>query len=275
MTPLFVLKANGQREPFDESKLRNSLIRAGASEQNAEIIATEVIGELGDETRTTEIYKKAFEHLHKMSVPAAKRYILKRAVMDLGPSGFPFEKFVAEILRRKGFEVKTDEMMLGECVEHEVDVVAWNQKDLLAIEAKFHNELGVKSDLKVVLYVKARIDDLKGTTFNYGGHNRKVTEGWLVTNTKFTTTAIRYAECTNLKLLGWNYPEKENLHDLIMETKTLPITCISQLTVAQKHELLNQGIVFCDSLIEKTEVLKSLGIKDDKIEHILHEIKSL
>ncbi|MFZ3020368.1 MAG: restriction endonuclease [Minisyncoccia bacterium] len=275
MTPLYVLKANGDREPFDEQKLRNSLIRAGASEQNAEIISTEVMGELADETKTLDIYKKAFEHLHKLSLPAAKRYVLKRAVMDLGPSGFPFEKYVAEILRRKGFEVKTDEMMLGECVEHEVDVVAWNDKDLLAIEAKFHNELGIKSDLKVVLYVKARIDDLKGTTFDYGGKNRKVTEGWLVTNTKFTTTAIHYAECTNLKLLGWNYPEKENLHDLIIETKTLPITCLGLLDQQQKRTLLKEGIVFCDSLLEKPEILKTIGFNDERAEHILHEIKEL
>ncbi len=275
MTPLYVLKANGQKEVFDEQKLKNSLIRAGASEQNAELIATEVIGEMDDEVRTEEIYKKAFIHLHKMSLPAAKRYILKRAIMELGPSGFPFEKFVAEILRIKGYEVKTDEMMMGECVPHEVDVVAWNDKDLIVVEAKFHNELGTKSDLKVVLYVKARVDDLKGTTFNYGGKDRKVTEGWLVTNTKFTTTAIHYAECRNLKLVGWNYPEKGNLHDLIMETKTLPITCLNLIDQLQKRTLLSEGIVFCDSLVQKPEILKGLGISEEKIEHIIHEIKGL
>jgi hypothetical protein len=275
MTPLYVLKANGEKEAFDESKLRNSLVRAGANEQNAEVITSEIVSELTDNAKTSDIYKKAFEHMHKMSLPAAKRYVLKRAVMDLGPSGFPFEKFVAEILRRKDYEVKTDEMMMGECVPHEVDVIAWNKTDLIAVEAKFHNELGIKSDLKVVLYVKARIDDLEGTVFNYGGVNRKVTEGWLVTNTKFTTTAIHYAECRSLKLIGWNYPDKGNLHDLIMETKTLPITCLSLLDKLQKRTLLTEGIVFCDSLLERPEVLKSLGIEDDKVEHILHEIKGL
>ncbi len=275
MTPIFVVKANGEREAFDESKLRQSLMRAGASEQNAELITAEVIGELPNEVRTVDIYKKAFEHLHKMQLPAAKRYILKRAVMDLGPSGFPFEKFVAEILNRKGFETRTDVMMMGECVAHEVDVVAWNEKDLIVIEAKFHNELGVKSDLKVALYVKARVDDLQGALFDYGGKKRKVTEGWLVTNTKFTTTAERYAECRKLILIGWNYPEKGNLHDLIIETHTLPITCLAQLNQTQKRSLLEQGIVFCDSLLAKPELLKSVGLKDDKIEHILHEIKAL
>ncbi len=275
MGPTHVIKSNGEKEIFDESKLKDSLVLAGASAQNAELITTEIIGELGEEASTYEIYKKAFEHLHKNHSPAAKRYVLKRAIMELGPSGFPFEKYIAEILRHKGYEVQTDQMVMGECVSHEVDVVAWKENELIMVEAKFHNELGTRSDLKVVLYVKARVDDLQGTTFNYGGKNRKVTEGWLVTNTKFTSTAIHYAECRGLKLIGWNYPEKGNLHDLIIETKTLPITCISQLSQAQKHTLLSQGIIFCDSLKKTPETLKSVGLTDEKIQHILHEIETL
>ncbi len=275
MRPIFVIKSSGQKEEFDENKLKESLILAGASAQNAEIITIKIIEELSEEATTSEIYKKAFQLLYKMHLPAAKRYVLRRAVLELGPSGFPFEKYVAEILNRKGFETKTDEMVMGRCVPHEVDVVAWNEKDLIMVEAKFHNELGTKSDLKVVLYVKARVDDLKETELDYGGQNRKVTEGWLVTNTKFTSTAIQYAECTKLKLVGWNYPERGNLHDLIIETNTLPITCITQLTQTQKNTLLSQGLVFCDSLLDKTETLKSIGIKEEKIEHIMHEIKSL
>lgn len=275
MRPIFVIKSSGQKEPFDESKLRESLMLAGASAQNAETIVAEIITELDEEAKTSDIYKKAFELLHKMHLPAAKRYVLRRAVLELGPSGFPFEKYVAEILNRKGFKTKTDEMLMGKCVSHEVDVVAWNEKDLIMVEAKFHNELGTKSDLKVVLYVKARVDDLKNTEFDYGGLKRKVTEGWLVTNTKFTSTAIQYAECTQLKLVGWNYPEKSNLHDLIIETNTLPLTCITQLTQAEKNTLLSQGLVFCDSLLDRTDTLRSMGIKEEKIKRIIEEIKIL
>lgn len=275
MTPLYIVKANGEKEPFDENKLRESLVRAGASEQNAELITSQVISGLTEDVRTQDIYKKAFEYLHKIGSPATKRYVLKRAVMELGPSGFPFEKYIAEIFKRTGYEAKTNEIMMGECVPHEVDVVLWNNKDLIAVEAKFHNELGVKSDLKVVLYVKARVDDLRGTVFDYGGKNRKVTDGWLVTNTKFTSTATHYAECRGLKLIGWNYPDKGNLHDLIMETKTLPITCLSQLNQTQKHSLLEQGAVFCSFLEENPEILKTVGMSDEKIEHVIHEIRAL
>lgn len=275
MPEIYIEKSSGEKELFDEEKLKNSLIKAGASSQNAEIITSEIAQEIKTGDKTEDIYKKAFQKLHKLGEPAAKRYTLKRAVMDLGPSGFPFEEYFAEILQREGYQTKTDQIVLGECVPHEIDVVAWNNDDLIMVEAKFHNELGIKSDLKVVLYVKARIEDLQDIVFNYGEKNRKITGGWLVTNTKFTTTAVHYAECKNLKLIGWNYPEKGNLHDLIVETKTLPITCISQLNTTQKHSLLAQKIVLCDSILKKPEVLKSVGLSDQKIEHVLHEISDL
>jgi len=115
----------------------------------------------------------------------------------------------------------TDQTVLGKCIPHEVDVVAYNDKELIFCEAKYHNELGTKSDVKVALYIKARFDDLKHGTFDYGSPGRALTEGLLITNTKFSTTAIQYGKCENLRMIGWNYPEKGNLRDLIMESPKL------------------------------------------------------
>ncbi|MEK7117523.1 MAG: ATP cone domain-containing protein, partial [Patescibacteria group bacterium] len=209
-----IIKANGEREAFDLQKLRNSLIRARATTSVADRIAEHIEQELKDGMTTRDIYRHAFEILERELKPVALRYSLRKAVMDLGPSGFPFEKFVAEIFKAKGFQTQTDVVMPGRCVSHEVDVVAWNENKLIIVEAKFHNMLGVKSDLKVALYVKARFDDLANTVFNYG-KERKIDECWLVTNTKFSEQAITYAECKNMKLVGWNYPQKGNLQDLI------------------------------------------------------------
>ncbi|MEK7227720.1 MAG: hypothetical protein AAB641_02420 [Patescibacteria group bacterium] len=185
-----IVKANGKHESFDSEKLRFSLIHSGASAEAAEEVLTHILPELRSGMTTTEIYHHAFSILSKISKPAARSYSLRRAVMALGPSGFPFEDFVAEILKTKGFECLARQTVLGGCVPHEVDVVAWNKKKLIMVEAKFHNELGIKSDLKVVLYVKARFDDLKENVFSYGGKDRPVTESWLITNTKFSSTAI-------------------------------------------------------------------------------------
>jgi hypothetical protein len=218
---IIIVKANGKHEAFDEEKLRASLMRAGGSGETVEEVLQHVREKLHDGMSTKDIYSHAFAVLHHMHTPSAERYSVRRALMNLGPSGFIFEDLVADILKEKGFETLTRQTVLGGCVPHEVDVVAWNPAKLIMVEAKFHNELGTKSDLKVALYVKARVDDLKGNMFNYGGQERKVDEGWLVTNTKFSSTAIHYGVCQNLVMIGWNYPEKGNLQDLINESPRL------------------------------------------------------
>jgi hypothetical protein len=141
-------------------------------------------------------------------------------------------------------------------------------------EAKFHNELGIKSDLKVALYVKARFDDLKGVKYMYG-KERYVDEGWLITNTKFSTTAIHYGECQKLTLIGWNYPKVGNLQDMIQDSGLHPLTCLSTLSGNQKHMLLNRGIVLAKTLKEDPSILTSLGLNGAKASRVIEEINLL
>ncbi len=272
---VLILKADGKRESFDQEKLRFSLLHSGASEEATDKVIEHIISELHDGMTTNEIYKHAFSFLHKISKHVARSYSLRRAVMDLGPAGFSFEKFVAEILKAKGFETLTDQTVLGGCVPHEVDVVAWNEKKLIMVESKFHNELGTKSDLKVVLYVKARFDDLKDNVFNYGGKERHLNEGWLVTNTKFSSTAIRYGICKNMVMIGWNYPEKGNLQDMIEEEGLHPITCLNSLSQTNSRALLESGVVLCSTVKKDPSLLKVLREDKEKVDAIIKEINEL
>lgn len=273
--PIYVIKADGSREVFDSTKLEHSLKHTGASTKTVESIISIIRDSLIQDTTTHEIYKKAFEILHSEEKPTALRYSLKRAIMEFGPSGFPFEDFIAEVFRQKGYEAITGQIVRGHCVEHEVDVVAWNDKELIMVEAKFHNELGVRSDLKIALYVKARFEDLATVTFNYGGKDRKLDQGWLVTNTKFTSTAIQYGVCQNLTMIGWNYPSHENLHDMILESKLHPLTCLQSLNGREKKVLLDQGVVLCKTLSEKPELITGLGLSLEEKNKVLEEIKAL
>lgn len=268
---IYIIKATGEREEFNPQKLRESLARAGASVESSEKVISQIEDELKEGDTTKDIYRRAFLLLGKEEVPAAARYSLRRAVMELGPTGFPFEQFVAEIFRAKGFETTTDFIAQGECAVHEVDIVAWNPEKLIMIEAKFHNELGIKSDLKVALYVKARWDDLMNSTFDFG-KERKLDEGWLVTNTKFSESAINYAKCRNMKLVGWNYPEQGNLQDLIEEAHLHPITCLNSSTPSDERLLMQAGIVLCRQARENPDILKQAGLSDEKIANMLTEI---
>ena len=246
-------------------------MRAQAGPEIADKIVNQIESELKEGASTKDIYHHAFALLGKEESPAAARYSIRRAVMELGPTGFPFEQLIAEIFRVKGFETKTDYIAKGECAEHEVDIVAWNNEKLIMVEAKFHNELGMKSDLKVALYIKARWEDLMGATFNFG-KERKLDEGWLVTNTKFSESAIKYAKCRNMKLVGWNYPEKGNLQDLIEETGLHPITCLNSTTPSDEKLLMQAGIVLCRQAKENPDIAKQAGLSDEKIAAMLAEI---
>lgn len=271
-----IIKADGTREPFDISKLTISLKRAGATEGAIEDTLSHVEHQLAEGMTTHEIYRKAFEFLDLAMKPIAVRYSLKRAIMELGPSGFPFEDFVAAIFREKGYETLTGQMVKGFCVEHEIDVVAWNEEKLIMVEAKFHNELGIKSDLKVALYVKARFDDLMKMKFNYGGKERNLDEGWLITNTKFTSTAIEYGSCQGgLHMIGWNYPPHGNLHDMILESRLHPLTCLVSLTGREKKLLLDKGIVLCKTIHANQELLRMIGLTEEKLKEVVKEIDTL
>ncbi len=265
----YVAKANGTRELFDQKKLERSLINAGASPNVAGHISDHITRELEDGMPTSMIFDHAFFLLDRMEKPASARYSLKRALAELGPSGFPFEKFIAEVFRARGFHVETNQFIKGSCAEHEVDLVAWNENKLVMAEAKFHNEIGLKSDLKVALYVKARFDDLKGKEFFYG-RKRKLDEGWLITNTKFTEKAIGYAGCAGLRLIGWNFPRQGNLHDAIEDVGLHPVTSLSSLSSAEKKMAIEAGVILCRD-IRNEALLHSLGISRDKVSKIMEE----
>ncbi|MEK7538299.1 MAG: restriction endonuclease [Patescibacteria group bacterium] len=272
---VWVLKNSGERELFSLEKLKRSLVRSGADASTVERVASHIVLELKDNMKTSAIYRHAFSILKKNQYVVALRYSLRRAVADLGPSGFPFEKFVAEILKRKGYSTRTGIILPGFCVSHEVDVLAEKDNKHIFIECKFHNQEGMKSDVKVALYVHARFLDLQK------GHERgeqsasRIHEGWLVTNTKLTHDAIQYANCAGLNLIGWDYPHEGNLQDLILETGVHPLTCLMSLSTAHKNELLRQGIVMCVDLKKKEESLQNLGLSQEKISSVIKEVNMI
>lgn len=272
---LTITKSDGTKQLFEEEKLINSLNRVGASPETIDEIVEAVEREMKDGMTTQEIYARAFELLKKHSTHTAIKYSIRRALFELGPDGFPFEKFVARIFKMWGYETVTDAMVMGVCVPHEMDVVAWKGDELAMVEAKFHNVFGLKSDLKVALYIKARFDDLSGNLFDYGGKKRKLTERWLITNTKFSEQAVHYGECQKINMIGWNYPAKNNLHQIIEQNGLHPITTIPSLGFQQRKDLIGRNILVCIDLINQPAILKEIGISGDLAEKILTEARTI
>lgn len=271
MLDFYVTKADGLKEVFYYRKLEDSLRKNGADENVIKEILDSV-GKFGHDGITTrEIYRKAFSILKRKQRPAAIRYSLKRAIAMLGPTGFPFEKFIGEIFKTQGYEVLNGVMVKGRCSEHEIDVVAWKEDKLVFVEAKFHTDYNAKSDLKVALYVKARYDDLLGLTFNFGGKDRILNEGWIITNTKFSSAAVQYGECQRLNMVGWNYPYGNNLHNVIEKEELIPLTALSSITSSEKNRFITQGTVLSKGLLDE-KLLKDFGFDEAKIQRVKKEI---
>ena len=260
---ILVAKADGTNEPFVPEKLLTSLKRAGASPDVAQQVSHDIEKELWTGITTQEIYSRAFARLREVKHAVAARYSLKRAILDFGPSGFPFESYIAELYRAEGWHTQVDQIVQGTCVDHEVDVIITKGEQIIYAEAKFHNAAGFKTDLKTVLYVKARIDDI--------GKGR----GLVVTNTKFTSKAVQYAECAGLELLGWDYPQGNNLHDRIDKAKLYPVTALTALSGREKTALLSDRVVLCNSLPEKTDALARAGVVGPRASLVLEEVGAL
>jgi hypothetical protein len=269
-----VAKADGTTEAFESGKLFGSLKKAGAEDSDAHTIVHAIESELAEEAKkkgmltTHEIYAHAFSRLRSLKRPLAARYSLKRAVLELGPSGFPFEAYLAQLFMHDGYEAKIDQIVKGGCVEHEVDIVLTKDGQTTFVEAKFHNSLAYKSDLKVALYVKARMEDLVAA-----GHTGA--RGLLATNTGFTEVAVRYAECQLLDLLSWDYPQGATLHEMIDRAKLYPVTALTTLSRREKTALLEAKIVLCKQLLNDAGILASIGVSGHKAIGILEEVGAL
>lgn len=270
-----IIKSSGEKVKFSLNKLKTSLKRIGADSKTVNQIVETVKDELYEGITTKEIYNRAFTMLKKKKSYLASKYKLKKAIYELGPTGFPFERFISAILKYSGFKTEVDKVLKGQCVTHEIDVVAHKNNETTIIECKFHNDQGLKCNVKVPLYINSRYNDVKAHWKSKKKIETKLTKGWVVTNTRFTNDALQYGKCVNLYLLSWDYPKDNGLKDRIDRLGLYPITVSTLLTNREKQFLLSRDIVLCRELVGDVFYLDHLGISESRKERILKEIKML
>lgn len=270
-----ITKASGQIVPFNKGKLKQSLLRSGANSEQADEVVSEVQDMLVEGMSTRKIYKTAFRLLRDVSRPMAARYKLKHAIMELGPSGFPFELFVAELLKHKGYKTQVGIIVKGHCVNHEIDVIAEKDEHHFMIECKFHNRQGYSSDVKIPLYIRSRFLDVERQWKQLDGHAEKFHQGWVVTNTRFSDDATQYGKCMNLNLVSWDYPKNNGLKDWIDNSGLHPVTCLTTLTQREKQQLLDRKIVLCKTMHHNHSALQSIGLKSPRLEKVMEECEAL
>jgi len=268
-----IKKCSGKIAKFSELKLCSSLEKAGANKDLIDTILTSVKEELYCGITTKEIHNRAFALLKGKNSYLASKYKLKKAIYELGPTGFPFEVFVSRLLKYSGYTTETNVVLQGKCVTHEIDVIAEKENTITFIECKYHSDQGLKCNVKVPLYIQSRYLDVKAI---YNKTNKQhLGKGWVVTNTKFTKDALKYGNCAGLYLLSWNLPINNGLKDTIDRLGLYPITVSTLLTKREKQFLINRNVVLCRDLLKDVFYLDHLGVSEVRKKKILGEIKQL
>lgn len=268
-------KSTGEPVQFSRKKVERSLIRSGASKGIAKEVSKAVESAIRDGMSTSDVYKKAFALLKDFDQrPVAARYSLRDAIQQLGPTGFPFEQFVAEILRRHGYTAETGKTIKGKCVTHEVDVYAHKGDEFVLVECKFHNQHGYANNVKIPLYIHSRFLDIEASLWQYGPAGANY-EPWVVSNTGFSEDAKAYAACVGIKLIGWRYPETGGIEKLVEDAGLHPVTVVTSLTAAEKEKLVKDHIILCKDVLHNPSVLDSLNMSQAKQKKVLSELRAV
>ncbi len=270
-----VIKSSGERARFSLTKLRRSLQHSGADDVLVDQIVDQVRDELYQGISTKEIYNRAFTLLKKRKSVFASKYKLKKAIYELGPTGFPFEKFVSAVLDYSGYSTEVGKVMQGNCVKHEVDVFAKKNGLLAIIECKFHGEEGRNCNVKVPLYINSRYNDIKIHWENKKNNSIAMDKGWVVTNTRFTEDALAYGKCVGLYLLSWDIPKGDGLKDRVDRLGLYPITVSTLLSSREKHFLLSRDVVLCRQLLNDSFFLDHLEVSEPRKGKIMKELRQL
>ena len=272
---IVVTKNTGEKDIFDAEKLKSALRRSGATEAEVDLVEQEVLDNLYDGITTKKIYRLAYNLLRNKSKRTAGRYRLKSAVMSLGPSGYPFEKFLGRLFESKGYKVSVNEIIKGKCVTHETDVIANNGTEQIMVECKFHSSIAQKSDVKVPLYIQSRFLDVKASWEQQPKLKSTRFYGMVATNTRFTEDAKDFARCVGLKVISWDYPAGNSLREWIDDSGYYPVTALQSLRKKDTELLLENNLVLCRELEPNRQKLRDLDFSESNIKKILTEAAHL
>ena len=272
---ILIKKASGEEEPFSSVKLERSLRNAGAQEDTIIKIVADINSWISPGISTKKIYRRAFSILYREKTISSLRYRLKQAILELGPTGYPFEVLIGQLFDKIGFETEVGVVIDGNCITHEMDVIATNANEQFLAECKYHKDQGKQVSIQVPLYVNARVQDIINRRQHMSEYQGKKFTAWVITNTRFSSDSIKYGKCAGLKLLAWDYPHGSGLKERLEQHRLYPVTVLRHLTIKEKQLLLGQDIVACSQLHANTAALTPLNLRKSKYNKLLRELNEI
>ena len=271
-----VTKYSGETAYFSRNSLKQSLLNSGADPKDAKQICDVIEDRIFDGITTRELYEIAFELLKNIKNSVAARYSLKRALQQLGPEGFYFEKWIAKVFEAQGYNAVTGQTLFGKStVSHEIDVVISDRTTDIVCECKFRNDIDTKISVTTPMYFLSRFNDLKDTEFTFFNRSFKPSKGFLITNAFFTTDSIAFAEFYGIHLISWNYPAEKSIKRLTDAYGLYPITCLTTLTKDEEDILLTKNCILVRELVSNPVLLDHFKFSEKRKETILKEATEL
>ncbi len=248
----YVINYQKEEELFSAQKVYQSARRIGASKELAQEISEIIQKEFYPGIKTEKIFKKIKELLNKKNPRLGIIFSLKEGMRKLGPSGFPFEKFVAEIFNKQGYETQINLYLPGNCLDYEIDFLAKKDGIIYIGECKFRHllEEGLVHTGTVLAYRAKMLDLEKGNLFSKKDFKDFEIKNILATNAKFTKSASKYAKCVGLDLLGWKYPQSKGLEKIIDQNDFYPITILPSLNKNLANIFIQENLILARDILE-------------------------
>jgi hypothetical protein len=268
-----VTKADGSRQPFNKDKIIKTCIRMGASKQTAYEVADKIERKLYDGIPTKKILQMIFGYMRKDKPATSHLYDLRRGISLMEPKP-EFEMFIRILLANNDFEVQPNQILVGKCAEHEVDAIATRKGATYFVEAKHHYSYHTLTGLDESRIARAIQEDvIEGYNMSMGKF--KIDTPLIVTNTKFSEQATRYAYCRDILLIGWNTPLDLNVQSMIEEKNLYPLSCLRRLRRDERTRLVNSGIVLIKQVVEENpaRLASKTGISKSTLERIQEQIE--
>jgi len=262
---MFVTKVDGSKQQYSRNKLLRTCMRSGLPRKEALIVVKRIESKLYDGIPTRNILRLTLTELDKKDMSFSARYSLRKALSELNPKNNEFERFVELLLKENGFKTQWNVIVKGKTVEHQLDIIAEKGKTYL-IEIKHHRNPHRFCGLGVVLQNWARILDIRDAT-------KKYDYIWIITNTKFSNHAIRFARAKKIFLTGWRFPVNKGLETWVDKKSMYPVTVLRTTKNVKNKLLLNNILQIKQMIMEKDKLLKILSKKT--VNNILNQAERL
>jgi hypothetical protein len=265
-----IIKNNGDRVPYDPSKISSSIKRTGAADRIVKHVVEKVSNRVKDGMTTAKVYAIVREELKEEDLCTACRYNLRNAILRFGPTGFLFEQYVTSVLKSHTYDAHVPEEELeGSCVKHEVDVIAEKNGRRMFIEAKFRHEYKGVVNLKDTMATWSRFLDLvDGAALGNCPH---FDEAWIITNARFSDRATTFGTCKGMHLIGWNYPQGRTFAGMVDYNKLYPITVLDEMTDDEIQQIAETGTTLCREMteLEPDSLAQRTGISPGRAEELI------